>query len=89
MLCTRSFTFCIFASVVTLFNKDSKCVFHMADMAVGSLAPLTVVALGKPFLYVLDTFFQKLVGYWHILYYNSNNQVDTFLNLNQLIYLIK
>ena len=45
--------------MVTLFNKDSKCVFHMADMAVGSLAPLTVVALDKLFLYVLDTFFQK------------------------------
>ena len=49
VLCTHSFTFCIFASVVTLFNKDSKCVFHMADMAVGSLAPLIVVAFGKLF----------------------------------------
>ena len=60
MLYTHSFTFCIFTSEVTLFNKDSKCVFHMADMAVGSLAPLTFVAFGIPFLYVLDTFFQKL-----------------------------
>ena len=60
ILCVVCFTFCIFASVVTLFNKDSKCVFHRADMAVGSLAPITFVALGIPFLYVLDTFFQKL-----------------------------
>ena len=56
MFSTHSFTFCIFASVVTLFNKDSKCVFHMADMAVGLLAPLTVRALGAPFLYDLDMF---------------------------------
>ena len=39
-----------------------KCVFHMADMAVGSLAPLTFGALGMLFLYVLDTFFQNLTA---------------------------
>ena len=48
--------------MVTLLNKDTKCVFHMADMAVGSLAPLTFVAFGIPFLYVLDTFFKKLTA---------------------------
>ena len=48
--------------MVTLFNKDSKCVFHMADVAVGSSAPLAFVAFGIPFLYVLDTFFQKLTA---------------------------
>ena len=30
---------------------------NMVDMAVGSLAPLTVEALDLPFLYDLDTFF--------------------------------
>ena len=56
----HSFTFGIFASVVTLFNKDSKCVVHMGDVAVGSLAPLTFEAFGVPFLYDVDTFPQKL-----------------------------
>jgi len=28
VFCTHYFAFCIFASVVTLFNKDSKCVFN-------------------------------------------------------------
>ena len=61
VFCTHSFTFCVFAYVVTLFNKDSKCVFHMGDVAVGSFAPLTFEALGIPLLYDdLDTFSQKL-----------------------------
>jgi len=60
VFCTHSFTYCIFAFVVTLFDKDSRCVFHMADMAVGSLATLTVEALSMPFLYDLNTFFKKM-----------------------------
>ena len=54
--------------MVTLFNKDSKCVFHMADMAVGSLAPLTVVALGKPFLYILDIYIYIYIYIYKYIY---------------------
>ena len=46
--------------MVTLFNKDYKCVFHMADMEEGLLAPLTEEALGITFLYDSDMFFQKV-----------------------------
>ena len=47
---TQSFTFCLFASVMTLFNNYSERVLHMADMAVGSLAPYTFETLNIAFL---------------------------------------
>ena len=50
----------ILASVVTLFNKVTICVFHRADMIVGTSAPLTFEILGISFLY--DIYVHKQIN---------------------------